>query len=404
MSGTNGARQVSSMIINDKVAQQVDFLGEYKKMKHQPFGVVDVPEAKYKNVSTNNLVDTLAQKQVKEKAHQSVAVQDSQTSLVISFENIINDLKRQEIVTRHQDKSIEQAKAILADNELFQTLIFRQDKLEAIVRFYALLIELASIYAHQHGQKRASFVSLLSATELLAACTGYSRQALLNKNGYMAILRDIGVIDYKGHVITTDSGNKYDGTLICVKMKVTEKTAKLTHMDWSHCVERDYKLVKSTKNTVYELKKQLKELCGQSLSLKENTYKLQVLVNHCLLKNSDLKNSVSNECPQNTDELINAVLDTPNVHYTNRFEYINNLALGICTVLNDKQSYRFWCSLLWKTHKYLVNAGIDHFKTIANVLMRAEIAVREGKQKGGAYAYELLKGFKLFQTFQDASI
>jgi len=72
--------------------------------------------------------------------------------------------------------------------------------------------------------------------------------------------------------------------------------------------------------------------------------------------------------------------------------------------LNDKHSYKFWCSLLWKAHKYLVRTGIDHFKTVANVLMRAEIAVREGKQKGGAYAYELLKGFRLFDSFADLGI
>ena len=167
---------------------------------------------------------------------------------------------------------------------------------------------------------------------------------------------------------------------------------------------RDYKLMKSTKNTVYELKKKVEELCGQSLSLKDNNYELQVLVRHALLKNSNLSESVFNDCPQNADELVNAVLDTPNVHYTNRLEHINDLASGICTILNDKQSYKFWCSLLWKAHKYLVKMGIDHFKTIANVVMRAEVAVREGKQKGGAYAYELLKGFKLFQSFSDAAI
>ena len=188
-------------------------------MKSQPLDMVGVHQNKYKNVSTQFIIDTLAQEMVrgKEVFHQSV-VQDTHISVATSFDNAINDLKRKEIITRHQDKSIEQARTILAANELFQTLTFRQDKLAAIERFYALLIELASIYAHQHEQKRASFVSLLSATELLAACTGYSRQGLLNKNGYMAILRDIGVIDYKGHVVTTDSGNKYDGTLICVKM------------------------------------------------------------------------------------------------------------------------------------------------------------------------------------------
>ena len=374
-------------------------------MKHQPLVVVGVSKAKYKNVSANFLIDTLAQEKVRDKevSYQSVT-QDVSTSVAASFENAFNDLKRKEIVTRHQAQAIEQAKAILASNELYQTLTFRKDKKEAIERFFAVLIELASIYAHQHGQKKASFVSLLSATELLAACLGYSRQALLNKNGYMAILRDIGVIDYKGHAITTDCGNRYDGTLICVKMQDTEKAATLTHMDWKYCIERDYKLVKSTKNTVYELKKQLEELCGQSLSLKNNNYELQVLVKHSLLKNSNLSESVFNDCPQNADELVNAVLDTPNVHYTNRLEHINDLASGICTILNDKQSYKFWCSLLWKAHKYLVKMGIDHFKTIANVVMRAEVAVREGKQKGGAYAYELLKGFKLFQTFADNGI
>ena len=374
-------------------------------MKHQPLDMVGVSEAKYKNVSAYFLIDTLAQQKVRDnKVSYPSVTQDVETSVASSFENAFNDLKRKEIVTRHQAQAIEQAKTILANNELYQTLTFRRDKKEAIERFFAVLIELASIYAHQHGQKRASFVSFLSATELLAACLGYSRQALLNKSGYMAILRDIGVIDYKGHVITTDSGNRYDGTVICVKMKLTEKAAKLTHMDWKHCIERDYKLMKSTGNTVYELKKQVEELCGQSLSLRDNNYELKVLVRHALLKNSNLTNSVFNDCPQNADELVNAVLDTPNVHYTNRLEHINDLASGICTVLNDKQSYKFWCSLLWKAHKYLVKMGIDHFKTIANVVMRAEVAVREGKQKGGAYAYELLKGFKLFQSFSDAAI
>ena len=374
-------------------------------MKNQLLEIAGVFKARHKNVSAYFLTDTLAQQTVRGKdlSHTS-ATQDTHVSVAVSFDNAFNDLKRKEIVTRHQEQAIEQAATILASNELFQTLTFRQDKLAAIERFYALLIELASIYAHQHGQKRASFVSLLSATELLAACTGYSRQALLNKNGYMTILRDIGVIDYKGHVTTTDGGNRYDGTLLCIKMQPTEKKAKLTHMDWKHCIERDYKLVKSTGNTVYELKKQLQELCGQSLSLKDNTYKLQILVKHSLLKNSNLSESVFNDCPQNANELVNAVLDTPNVHYTNRLEHINDLASGICTVLNDKQSYKFWCSILWKAHKYLVRTGIDHFKTIANAVMRAEVAVREGKRKGGAYAYELLKGFKLFQVFKDAAI
>ena len=374
-------------------------------MKHQPRQMVGVHQNKYTNVSTKYLIDTLAQQKVRDKefSYQS-ATQDTQVSVAASFDNALNTLKRKEIVTRHQDKSIEHAKAILANNELYQTLCFRRDKKEAIERFLAVLIELASIYAHQHGQKRATFVSLLSATELIAACTGYSRQALLNEKGYMAILRDIGVIDYKGHAITTDCGNRYDGTVICVKMQDTEKAAKLTHMDWKHCIERDYKLMKSTGNTVYELKKQVEELCGQSLSLRDNNYELKVLVRHALLKNSTLLEPVSNDCPQNADELVNAVLDTPNVHYTNRLEHINDLASGICTLLNDKQSYKFWCSLLWKAHKYLVKMGIDHFKTIANAVMRAEVAVREGKQKGGAYAYELLKGFKLFQSFSDAAI
>ena len=374
-------------------------------MKNHPRHMDGIFEARHKQVSANLLIDTLAQAKVRcEDISLKPVTQDTQVSIANSFETAINDLKRKEIVTRHQAQAIEQAKAILANNELYQTLCFRRDKKEAIERFFAVLIELASIYAHQHGQKRATFVSFLSATELLAACLGYSRQALLNKSGYMAILRDIGVIDYKGHVITTECGNRYDGTIICVKMKPTEKAATLTHMDWKHCIERDYKLVKSTGNTVYELKKQVEELCGQSLSLRDNNYELKVLVRHALLKNSNLSESVFNDCPQNADELVNAVLDTPNVHYTNRLEHINNLASGICTLLNDKQSYKFWCSLLWKAHKYLVKMGIDHFKTIANAVMRAEVAVREGKQKGGAYAYELLKGFKLFQSFSDAAI
>ena len=376
-------------------------------MKNQPLEVVGVSKTiktKYVNVSAV-VTDTLAHHSVRGKdISLKTVTQDTQVSVTNSLDNAINDLKRKEIVTRHQAQAIEQAKTILANNELYQTLTFRRDKKERLERFLAVLIELHSIYAHQNGQKRASFVSLLSATELLATCTGYSRQALLNEKGYMAILRDIGVIDYKGHAITTDCGNRYDGTVICVKMKPTEKAAKLTHMDWKHCIERDYKLMKSTKNTVYELKKQVEELCGQSLSLRDNNYELQVLVRHALLKNSNLSESVFNDCPQNADELVNAVLDTPNVHYTNRLEHINDLASGICTILNDKQSYKFWCSLLWKAHKYLVKMGIDHFKTIANAVMRAEVAVREGKQKGGAYAYELLKGFKLFQTFSDAAI
>ena len=374
-------------------------------MKHQPLVVVGVHQAKYKSVSAYFLTDTLAQENVRglDLSHVSIT-QDVSTSVANSFENAFNQQKRREIVTRHQEQAIEQAKAILADNELFQSLTFRKDKLAAIERFFGVLIELHSIYAHQNGQKQASFVSLLSSSELIAACTGYSRQALLNENGYMTILRDIGVIDYKGHVITTDCGNRYDGSVICVKMKPTEKRATLTHLDWKYCIKRDYKLMKSTRNTVYELKKQVEELCGHSLSLKDNNYELQVLVRHSLLKNSNLTNSVFNECPQNADELVNAVLDTPNVHYSNRLEHINDLASGICTILNDKQSYKFWCSLLWKAHKYLVRTGIDHFKTIANAVMRAEVAVREGKQKGGAYAYELLKGFKLFQTFADNGI
>ena len=376
-------------------------------MKNQPLEVVGVSKTiktKYKNVLAS-VTDTLAQHSVRGKdlSHQLVT-QDTQVSVANSLDNAINDLKRKEIVTRHQAQAIEQAETILANNELFESLPFRKDKKATLIRFYAVLIELASIYAHQHGQKKASFISLLSATELLAACLGYSRQALLNKSGYMAVLRDIGVIDYKGHVITTENGNRYDGTLICVKMQTTEEQATLTHMDWKHCIERDYKLVKSTGNTVYELKKQVNELCGQSLSLKENTYNLQVLVRHTLLNNANLPESVFNDCPQNADELVNAVLDVPNVRYNVRHEVINQLALDISSMLNDTHSYKFWCSVLWKAYKAFVNAGQDFFKVIANVIKRAEIAVREGKQKGGAYAYELLQGFRVFESFADLGI
>ena len=110
----------------------------------------------------------------------------------------INELKRKEIVTRHQIESIERAESILSNCELFQTLDFSDRKKRSITRFYGLLVEHASVYAHEKGQKKATFVSLFTSVELLAACTGYSRQTLANlETGYMTILRDLGVIDFK---------------------------------------------------------------------------------------------------------------------------------------------------------------------------------------------------------------
>ena len=189
-----------------------------------------------------------------------------------------------------------------------------------------------------------------------------------------------------------------------MKLQASDRKAKLTTLDWQENRKRNFQLVKESGNTVYQLKQQLLEVYGQSLSLSENTYALEVLTTHTLLNESTLINSVSYDCPQSADELVNAVLDVPNVRYNVRHSVVNQLALNISVMLNDTHSYSFWCSVLWKAHKAFIKTGQNFFKIIANVIKRAEIAVREGKQKGGAYAFELFSEFKLFQSFSDAAI
>ncbi len=317
----------------------------------------------------------------------------------------MNEVKRKEIVTRHRTHSIERAEALLNASELFQTLGFGKAKKKAITRFLGVLIELASVCAHQQGQKNATFVCIFTGVELLAACTGYQRQTLANLDtGYMAILRDLGMIDFRGHVNTVNGSNRYDGSLLCVKLRESEKAAEVTKLDFQENRKRNFQLVKDSGNTVYQLKQQLLEVHGQSLSLKKDLYEMKILATHSLLNESDLVKAVANDCPQDVDELVNAVLDMPNARYNARHDVINKLALNISVMLNDTHSYNFWCSVLWKAYKAFINAGQDFFKVIANVIKRAEIAVREGKQKGGAYAYELLSGFKMFQSFADLGL
>ena len=277
---------------------------------------------------------------------------------------------RRTALRRLQGKAEARA-AKLRERVGFAQLRMRGDRRHRLECFHAQLVLYALVVAIKKGYRKVCTLTVHTVMELVGYCLGIKSSSTLYS--YLHELKNLGLIDFKGHVTTvsleaadgeTFEANRCDGALLCIRLDGYKK-AQLTRFDYKE-TPRDLQGDMKRGHTAYRLLKQFEE----SSTLEKNKQDITPLILWSL-------NPVSLFSPLQTDssgfadlltgDYPTGVLDLANSRDRNHDVDLTAHHLARC--LGDAGSLNFYRRLMWQLLR-AKDRGWDLFSNVYHAVVR----------------------------------
>lgn len=299
---------------------------------------------------------------------------------------------RKTALRRLQEKAEARAER-LRERVGFARLNIRSDRRRRLECFHTQLVLYALVVALKKGYRKACTITVHTVMELVGYCLGIKSSSTLYS--YLHALKNLGLIDFKGHVTTvsledadgeTFEANRCDGALLCVRLDGYRK-AQLTRFDFQE-TPRNLQVDMKRGHTVYRLLKQFEE----STTQEKNNQDIIPLVFWSLNPSSlfsPLRADSSGFAGLLGRDYPTGILDLANSH--DRNHDVNLTAHHLARCLGDPGSLNFYRRLLWQ----LVRAkdrGWDFFENVYHAVVRVMADKHESfARKPGALLITRLK-------------
>jgi len=268
----------------------------------------------------------------------------------------------------------------------FGQLQMRSDRRGRLERFHAQLVLYALVVALKKGYRKVCTITVHTVMELVGYCLGIKSSSTLYS--YLHELKNLGLIDFKGHVTTvsledangeTFEANRCDGALLCIRLDGYKK-AQLTRFDYQE-TPRDLRGDMRRGYTAYRLLKQFEE----SSSLEENKQDITPLILWSLNPASlfsPLQADSSGFADLLGGDYPTGILDLASSHDRNHDVDLTAHHLARC--LGDVGSLNFYRRLLWQLLR-AKDRGWDFFGNVYHAVVRVMADKRESfARKPGA--------------------
>jgi Fe2+ or Zn2+ uptake regulation protein len=259
----------------------------------------------------------------------------------------------------------------------FHQLSLRSDRRRRLERFHTRLVLYALVVALKKGYRKACTITVHTVMELVGYCLGIKSSSTLYS--YLHALKNLGLIDFKGHVTTvslkgadgeTYEANRCDGALLCVRLDGFKK-AQLSRFDFQETL-RDLQADMRRGHTAYRLLQQFEE----SKTLEEEVDITPLIFWSLNSSNlfSPLKPDSSGFAGLLEQDYPTGILDLANSK--DRNHDVNLTAHAIARYLGDASSLNFYRLLLWQLLR-AKDRGWDFFGTVYHAVVRVMADKRE---------------------------
>ncbi|MCA9840282.1 MAG: winged helix-turn-helix domain-containing protein [Trueperaceae bacterium] len=210
---------------------------------------------------------------------------------------------------------------------------------EQNIDIYQNLLEVAYHVGDRRGYKAIpNQVTFFCPTEIVASALGMHRSTLYRK---LPELREAGLIDQRGHKTSLHGQTRSDGSLWAVNLKPeTGYKAKLHIEDFKHDY-RDLEADIESGNTAYNYLRQSKETTKDLKSV-------ELILDWIPLPPLRDKSPLSMTVAEGQVADIEAFLDLPDVHHSDRGGAVAYSAMQLALFLGDVESIAFYRWLLWQ--------------------------------------------------------
>ncbi len=263
------------------------------------------------------------------------------------------------------------------------SLEMRRDKRSRLEQFHNQLVMFVLVIAVRRGYRNACTVTVHTVMELVGACLGIKSSSTLYS--YLHELKELGLIDFKGHVTTvtlagasgeTFDANRCDGVLLCVRLGGC-KPARLRHYDYQD-TPRDLQADISRGHTAYRLlRRTLKPISDdvddqveESKESSKEVIDIKTLILWSLnpsLLFSPLKPDSSTFEALTGSSYPTELLDLASS--SNRNHDVDKAAQSVARCLGDMPSLDFYRRLLWQLLR-AHNRGWDFFSQVYHTIVR----------------------------------
>jgi len=275
----------------------------------------------------------------------------------------------------------------------FGQLQMRSDRRRRLECVHAQLVLYALVVALKKGYRKACTITVHTVMELVGYCLGIKSSSTLYS--YLHELKNLGLIDFKGHVTTvsfesangeTYEANRCDGALLCIRLDGYKK-AQLTSFDFQE-TPRDLQADIRCGRTAYRLLKQFEE----SSTPTENKQDITPLILWSLNPPSlfpPLQNDSSGFAELLGGDYPTGILDLASSQ--DRNHDVDRTANHLARCLGDAGSLSFYRRLLWQLLR-AKDRGWDFFGNVYHAVVRVMADKRERfARKPGALLVSRLK-------------
>lgn len=209
-------------------------------------------------------------------------------------------------------------------------------------------------------------------------------------------LREHGLVECRGHYCTHNGVTRSDGTVWSVRLTPTWGSKARVPFDY---LKRSYRCLGADIDQGRTAFAQMRE----SYPTRD---KLEIRLHHILRWALSTPNkpsvTLTHAKPQRFD--LESIFDVPAVEKQERPDMVYNAARALAGSLNDNDSTRFYCALLWGLLRLKDRGAGDYFAALHLMACRARADMQEGfSRKGGAVLTARLKQANWYEDLKRSS-
>jgi DNA-binding transcriptional ArsR family regulator len=232
----------------------------------------------------------------------------------------------------------------------------------------------------RHYSPNTTHITYFCPAESVALAVGIHPATLYRK---LPELRQAGLVDARGHYCTHNGQTRSDGTLWSVRLTPNYGSAARVGYDY---LKKSWRCLGDDIDAGRTAFAQMRE----SYSTRDKSeIRLDHITRWALSQPS--KNPATNDSRKAQRFDLESIFDVPHVPKQDRAESVYNAALALAGSLNDKDSTRFYCAVLWGLLRLRDRGAGDYFGQLYDIAARCRADVQEAFANDG-------NGGKLFSA------
>jgi hypothetical protein len=232
----------------------------------------------------------------------------------------------------------------------------------------------------RHYSPNTTHITYFCPAESVALAVGIHPATLYRK---LPELRQAGLVDARGHYCTHNGQTRSDGTLWSVRLTPNYGSAARVGYDY---LKKSWRCLGDDIDAGRTAFAQMRE----SYSTRDKSeIRLDHITRWALSRPNKIPATVDSRKAQHFD--LESIFDVPHVPKQDRAESVYNAALALTGSLNDKDSTRFYCAVLWGLLRLRDRGAGDFFGQLYDIAARCRTDVQEAFANDG-------NGGKLFSA------